>query len=63
MKLGSQLLTQTEVAELLGLSRKTLSSYKSRKRMPEPDVQYGRTPLWKIETITNWRKANGTRNK
>jgi len=51
----SNLLTLTQVAEQLGLSMGTVSAYRSRGRMPEPDLQYGRTPLWKPETIRAWR--------
>jgi excisionase family DNA binding protein len=50
-------LTVTEVAERLGLAPSTLTAYRARGRMPAPDVQYGRTPLWRPETITRWRAA------
>lgn len=48
-------LTSKQIAELLKVSPKTISSYKARGQMPEPDKQYGRTPLWKLSTIQNWR--------
>ena len=51
------LLTSKEVALLLGVSSKTISAYKARKQMPEPDIQYERTPLWKAKTINEWRKT------
>lgn len=53
-------LTLTEVAERLGLSTSTLTSYRARGRMPAPDMQYGRTPLWKPETIRRWRPSTRT---
>lgn len=49
-------LTSKQVAELLGVSPKTISSYKARGQMPKPDREYGRTPLWKYSTIQEWRK-------
>lgn len=49
-------LTSKQVAELLGVSPKTISSYKARGQMPAPDREYGRTPLWKYSTIQEWRK-------
>jgi predicted DNA-binding transcriptional regulator AlpA len=49
------LLTIQEVADRLGVTPSTISAYKSRKQMPPPDRQYGRTPLWKATTIDTWR--------
>lgn len=55
--LGSNIvyLTSKQVAELLGISPKTISAYKARGQMPAPDREYGRTPLWKYSTIQEWR--------
>lgn len=49
-------LTSKQIAELLGVSPKTISAYKARGQMPAPDREYGRTPLWKYSTIQEWRK-------
>lgn len=48
-------LTSKQIAELLGVSPKTISAYKARGQMPAPDKEYGRTPLWKFSTIQQWR--------
>lgn len=48
-------LTSKQVAELLGVSPKTISAYKARNQMPKPDKEYGRTPLWLYDTIEKWR--------
>lgn len=48
-------LTSKQVAELLGLSPKTIGAYKARGQMPLPDKEYGRTPLWLYDTIEKWR--------
>jgi predicted DNA-binding transcriptional regulator AlpA len=53
---GIVYLTSKQVAELLGVSPKTISAYKARGQMPAPDREYGRTPLWKHSTIQEWRK-------
>lgn len=53
----SNMMTLTEVAESLGLSVGTVSAYRTRGKMPLPDLQYGRTPLWKPETIKAWRSS------
>jgi len=50
--------TATEVAQELGLSPSTVTAYRARGKMPAPDMQYGRTPLWKPETIKAWRSAS-----
>lgn len=53
---GVVYLTSQQVAELLGVSPKTISAYKARKQMPKPDREIGRTPVWKYSTIQEWRK-------
>lgn len=58
----SDYLTLSQVAEKLGLSMGTVSAYRSRGRMPAPDMQYGRTPLWKPETIMAWRAGQTRAN-
>jgi len=59
----SDLLTVKQVAERLGLSMSTVTAYRARGRMPKPDKQYGRTPLWKEETIAAWRRGQTRANK
>ena len=53
--MSSRLLTVDEVAQMLGVKRQTITAYKARRQMPEPDKVYGRTPLWKESTIMAWR--------
>lgn len=55
-------LTSQQVAELLGISAKTISAYKARGQMPKPDREYGRTPLWRLSTIQKWRGEIPTLN-
>ena len=53
-----------EIADLLGCSRQSVSSWQVRKQFPEPDgvVGGGKVRLWKRESVVNWANATG-RNK
>lgn len=51
------LMTRREISELTGLTMNTLKTYTHLGLMPEPDVVYERTPLWKKKTITKWREG------
>ena len=48
------LLTLSEIEARYGYARGTLTSLRAKGGMPEPDQQYGRTPLWRESTITEW---------
>lgn len=62
LKGANVFLTSQQVAELLGVSPKTISAYKARGQMPKPDREYGRTPLWRLSTIQKWRGEIPTLN-
>lgn len=47
--------TVTDVAAYLRVKPDTVSGYKTRRQMPEPDEQVGRTPVWRPATIIEWR--------
>jgi predicted DNA-binding transcriptional regulator AlpA len=49
--------TTTDVASYLGLRVATISSYRNRGQMPEPDLTIGRTPAWRPQTIIEWHGA------
>ena len=49
--------TTSEVAAYLGLRVATVSSYRMRGQMPEPDMTIGRTHVWRPSTIIAWQKA------
>ena len=44
-----------EVAAYLGVKRSTVTAYRSRGQMPQPDGRVGRSPWWRPETIRAWR--------
>lgn len=47
--------TTTDVAAYLGVAVATVSAYRSRRQMPEPDQTLGRTRLWRPQRIISWR--------
>ena len=53
-----------EIALLLGVEPATVSSWRQRKRLPNPEgyLNKGRTPFWKQGEILDWAAATG-RNK
>ena len=46
--------TTTDVATYLGLRVATVSTYRKRGQMPAPDMQLGRTAVWKPSRIIEW---------
>lgn len=50
-----------ELAESLGISRRTLERERSAGRFPPPDLAIGKAPLWKPETIRRWIDGGGAR--
>lgn len=52
---GSALWTNEVVAAHLGVEPGTVSSYRVRGQMPEPDARIGRAWVWLPSTIRSWR--------
>jgi hypothetical protein len=50
--------TTSDVAAYLGVRTGTVSTYRSRGQMPEPDISAGRAHLWRPARIIEW---HGTR--
>jgi predicted DNA-binding transcriptional regulator AlpA len=50
-----------EVAESLGVSRRTLERERSAGRFPPPDAKIGKAPLWRPESIECWLTEGGGR--
>lgn len=48
-----------ELAEALGVSRRTIERERSAGRFPKPDLKIGKAPLWKPETIRAWIDNGG----
>lgn len=49
--------TTSDVAAFLGIQVGTVSSYRNRGQMPEPDRTEGRTHLWRPARITEWHES------
>lgn len=49
--------TTSDVAAYLGLRIGTVSSYRQRGQMPEPDKTFGRTHVWKPQRIIDWHEG------
>jgi hypothetical protein len=54
---ASEWWTTSDVASYLGLKVATVSAYRARGQMPEPDMTLGRTHVWKPERIIRWHEA------
>ena len=52
----SDVLTVAQVAEYLGLSIRTVETYRADGRLPEPTM-VGRTPTWTRAQIDAWQAA------
>ena len=48
--------TTSDVAAYLGLRVSTVSSYRMRGQMPEPDMTLGRTHVWRPSKIIEWHQ-------
>lgn len=47
----------SDVAAYLGVAVSTVSTYKARGQMPEPDQTIGRTPVWRPARIIEWHET------
>jgi hypothetical protein len=50
-----------EVAASLGVSRRAIERERATGRFPAPDVQIGKMPLWRRETLVGWIAQGGAR--
>jgi len=49
--------TTSEVAAYLGVRVATVSTYRNRGQMPEPDMRLGRTQAWRPKKIIEWHQG------
>lgn len=56
-------LTMSDVAELAGITPKSLARQRLRRAVPEPDGMLGRTPWWHRETIEAWLASRPRRGQ
>lgn len=48
------LYTISQIEDMLGYARDSLTSLRSKGYFPQPDEHYGRTPLWAQATVDQW---------
>ena len=48
-----------DLPRVLGVSARTIDNARARGEFPRPDVQMGRCPLWRRETIERWLAQGG----
>jgi hypothetical protein len=72
---AANLLTLTEIAERIGVGLDSMRVYhqracKNRREntvrpgdLPAPDLKFGRSPVWKISTITKWEQRRPGRGR
>lgn len=53
-------LTVADIAQLAGVSKITIHTYRSRGTFPPPDGHLGPTPWWTPQTVAEWM---GSRRK
>lgn len=51
----SDLLDTEGVAAMLGIARDSVTRYRARGDLPEPDAVFGRSPVWRVATIREWQ--------
>ena len=49
----------TELADVFGVRLKTVHQWRTRRRLPDPDLEVGGRPAWRRTTIERWAKATG----
>jgi predicted DNA-binding transcriptional regulator AlpA len=51
----------TEVAKILGVSKRTATRYASRDDFPKPAAQLAMGPIWRIGDVETWARENRVR--
>ena len=50
-----------DIAKVCGVSRRLIEAERSAGRLPRPDLKIGRVPIWRVETIKAWPRAETAR--
>ncbi len=58
---NSNLLDVQAIANRLVVKPETVRWYHKKGQMPKADMYFGRTPVWKSETIDEWVSRRGQR--
>jgi hypothetical protein len=52
------ILGTAEIGAWLGVTRQEVAQWKFQGKLPTPDYQLKATPVWKKETLSEWRNNN-----
>jgi predicted DNA-binding transcriptional regulator AlpA len=55
--LAAEWWTTSDVAAYLGVQVATVTNYRKRNQMPQPDLTVGRTHMWKPAKVAAWHEA------
>jgi|TARA_R100001082_G_C4308074_1_gene135521 hypothetical protein len=58
-----EILGTAEIGEWLSVKRQEVAQWKFQGKLPEPDYNLRATPVWKRETLMNWKEQNSWVNK
>ena len=58
MNMTQEIMGTAEIGAWLGVTRQEVAQWKFQGKLPEPDYQLKATPVWKQDTLLEWREAN-----
>lgn len=53
-----EIMGTAEIGAWLGVTRQEVAQWKFQGKLPNPDYQLKATPVWKQDTLLEWREAN-----
>jgi len=53
-----EIMRTAEIGAWLGVTRQEVAQWKFQGKLPNPDYQLKATPVWKQDTLLEWREAN-----
>lgn len=52
------MLSLKDVAQLLGIAKRTVHTWRASGELPKPDLKIGKTVRWRRSTIDKWITAS-----
>lgn len=56
----AQLLTIKEIIKRLGVSRASFDRWVTAGKFPAPDIRFGKSARWELDTFRNWVAKGGS---
>ncbi len=60
---STQMLSPSDIAALLRISRRTLQTWRAAGKLPPPDLHIGKVIRWKPESIESWLSEKQPQNR